>query len=470
MRSHSSNSRRWDRPYFPGIVAAFFSVCCLLHPPAVGSGVRGPVVAQTFTDSSEISRDLLYHPARVIESSDSALLLRGARFTYRFDRGTHAWQVRAEDNSALLPPEAEVDEYESERLSALFQFFGETDGEEAVLEIHRSLNEAGFEVIARLPVWNRARLAEAWLDYFREDSPELTAAQLAEDLTVARPEVAAVADDGRFLWLAIRHYTGEGALGLGTVVRLDTTTNDTKIFQPAELGTSSITHVAAFADAIWLGAHLWGEGYTEPTAGLVRMSPKSGALESYRSGKTAGFAGHVVTALAIDAGALWVGTDEGICRLGTERSNWECWRIVPTVTLAGPVPVSDFPGGPATRRLPPGSYEVRWATAVALEVVTPNPVEGWARDEEVADFEARGFHSAAYELTNTYAGGAGVLRLLPTHVASPLEAAQVIRAPVERVGQPESDGWQRCRAGVGWISREGQDVVPQILPVSQQWH
>jgi hypothetical protein len=452
------------------VFLSFLSTILYLVPLIAGSVQRllSPTRApQGFSDASDISRELLYHPGQWIEFAGEAVVVRAPRFTYRFDRNAQRWDVLAEDNRELLPPTEEVEEYEPDQQDALFQFFGEVDGDEAVLEIHRSVAEGGFEVIARLRLWNRARLAEAWLAYFREDAPGLTAAELAEDLSVARPEVAAVAEDGSYLWLAIRHYAGEGVLGLGTVIRLDTTTGDTKVFQPAELRTSSVTHVAVFSGMVWLGTMRWSEGYQEPTAGLVRMHPETGATVSYRSGKTPGFAGYLVTALAADESELWAGTDEGICRLGAGNTKWKCWRILPSVTLAATVPVSDFPDGPPTRQLPPGSYEIRWATAEFLEVITPDAVEGWARDDDVAGLEARKFHTAAYELTNTDAGGAGVLLLLPTPIASPLKAAQVIRAPAERIGRPDSDGWQRCRAHVGWISRKGADVAPRISPVSE---
>lgn len=452
------------------MVLSFFCVTLLAAPLFARFVSRLPSPApalQGFSDDSDISRELLYHPGQWIEFAGETVVVRASRFTYRFDRNTQRWDVLAENNQELLSPAEEIEEYESEQRDALFQFFGEVDGDEAVLEIHRSLAEGGFEIFARLRLWDRARLAEAWLAYFREDAPGLTAAELAEDLSVARPEVAAVADDGRYLWLAIRHYAGEGALGLGTVIRLDTTTGDTKVLQPAELRTSSVTHVVVFSGMVWLGTMRWSEGYQEPTAGLVRMHPETGAIVSYRSGKTPGFAGYLVTALAAIDSELWAGTDEGICRLKAGNTKWNCWRIVPSVTLADAVPVSDFPGGPPARQLPPGRYEIRWATAEFLEVITPDAAEGWARDEDVVNFEARKFYTAAHELTNTEEGGAGVLLLLPTPIASPLKAAQVIRAPAERIGRPDSDGWQRCRAHVGWISREGADVVPQISPVSE---
>ncbi len=451
---------------FPCIVLNRTVVMILVAGFATSAGldVLACALGQRIRDSAEISAQLLYHPVREIEFQD-AVLFRAERFTYRWDRQSQQWQVQAEDNSDRLPADSAIEEYESERLEALFQFFGETDEERAVLEIHRSLAQGGFEVLARLALWDRSRLAAAWLTYFREDAPDLSLAQLAEDLVVARPEVAAVLEDRSNLWLGIRYDTGQGALGLGTVVRVDTATGKAEVFQPEALLTSSVTHLAHFDGRLWLGARRFGEEELEPTVGLAELDPRSGRLRSHRSGSGSGFLGHVVTAMAVENGALWVGTDEGICVLNRGRA-WSCWRVVPTVTLESTVAASNFPRGPAERPLAPGRYEVRWATEDFLEVVTPDAVEGWARADEVAEFERRNFYGAAFELANTSAGGAGVLHLLPTLAASPLESTQVVRIPVERIGPPDSDGWQRCRARVGWISGRGMAVVPNISPVT----
>ncbi|MCL6566725.1 MAG: hypothetical protein K6U09_09925 [Acidobacteriia bacterium] len=450
---------------FPGIVPKLTAAMLLVA--GVAASARFDILAcslgQRIRDSAEISARLLYHPARAIEFQD-AVLFHAEHFTYRWDRQSQQWQVQAEDNSDLLPADSAIEEYDSERLDALFQFFGETDEERAVLEIHRSLAQGGFEVLARLTLWDRSRLAAAWLDYFRQDAPDLSLAQLAEDLVVARPEVAAVLEDGSNLWLGIRYDTSQGALGLGTVVRVDTAAGKAEVFQPEALLTSSVTHLARFDGRLWLGARRFGEDELEPTVGLAELDPQSGRLRSHRTGSGSGFLGHVVTAMAGEDGALWVGTDEGICVLSRGRA-WSCWRIVPVVILESSVAASNFPRGPAVRSLAPGPYEVRWATEDFLEIVTPDAVEGWARADEVAEFERRNFYGSAFELANTSAGGAGILHLLPTLAASPLESTQVVRIPVERVGPPESDGWQRCRARAGWIPSAGLSVVPHLSPV-----
>ncbi len=444
-----------------GLAVAMILVAGLAESAGVGVLVRA--TGQRIRDAAELSAQWLYHPAREIEFRD-AVLFRAERFSYRWDRQSQQWQVQAEDNSERLPADSAIEEYESERQEALFQFFGEADEERATLDVHRSFAQGGFEVLARLRLWDRGRLAEAWLEYFREDAPDLTLDQLAEDLVVARPEVAAVLEDGPNLWLGIRYDTNQGALGLGTVVRLDAATGQVTLFQPEALLTSSVTHLARFDGRLWIGARRFGDGEVEPTVGLAELDPQSGRLLSHRSGKPTGFLGHVVTAMAAENEALWVGTDEGICRLAKSKV-WSCWRMVPTVTLESAVAASNFPRGPAVRQLAPGQYEVRWATEDSLEVVTPDAVEGWARTDEVAEFEQRNFYEAAFELANTSAGGAGILHLLPTLAASPLESTQVVRIPVERVGPPESDGWQRCRARVAWIPSAGRSVVPQLAPV-----
>ncbi|MCL6481681.1 MAG: hypothetical protein K6U02_08140 [Firmicutes bacterium] len=466
MSVHTSGPTRlrWLPRRVLGWAVAMILVAGMAESAGVGLPVRA--IGQRIRDSAEISAQWLYHPAREIEFREAEVLFRAERFTYRWDRSSQQWEVLAEDNSERLPADLAIEEYESERQAALFQFFGETDEERAALEVHRSLAQGGFEVLARLRLWDRSRLAEAWLEYFREDAPDLTPDQLAEDLVVARPEVAAVFEDGPNLWLGIRYDTSQGALGLGTVVHLDTATGQVTLFQPEALWTSSVTHLARFDGRLWLGARRFGEGEIEPTVGLAELDPQSGRLVSHRSGSSPGVLGQVVTAMAAEDGALWVGTDEGICRLGKGKAV-VCWRIVPTVTLESAVAASHFPRGPAVRQLAPGQYEVRWVTEDFLEVLTPDAVEGWARTDEVAEFERRKFYVAAFELANTGAGGAGILHLLPTLAASPLESIQVVRVPVERVGPPESDGWQRCRAQVGWIPREGLVVLPRISPIGE---
>lgn len=438
---------------FPRILALLWLASLLGFPRERGQ--------EEPADAAEISRALLYHPARSIESATDAIMLRAARFTYRFGLSTSQWTVARESN---LDPERDkpepVTQYTVARLARTYRFSGIADEDGGILEIHRT-DQA--ELLARLILWTRPQLAAAWLARWRQDMPNASAEQLARDLEPAEPEVAAVAEDAAHLWLAIRHYAGEGSLGLGTLVRLELETRQVKVFQPRALATSSITHVAVAGDALWLGTYREGEGFIEPTAGLVRFDPASGGLQTYLPGSSP-LVGQIVTAMRALNDSLWVATDAGVCRIVLPEHNWTCWRIASMVSVAQAAAVSDRPGGTPARRLPPSSYEVRWANVNFLELITPDPVEGWIRAEELAELKGRGFEMAAYELANTYGDGATPVRLLRAPEGDPLEAAVVYRAALEPVGDVTRDGWQRVRARVGWIPRAGLDVAPRILP------
>jgi hypothetical protein len=286
----------------------------------------------------------------------------------------------------------------------------------------------------------------------------------ADSYSASEPEVCAVADDGAHLWLAVCYYGGEGSLGLGSVVRFDPRTNETKLFQPPQLATTSITHVAMAGGALWLGTQHFGEGHIQPTAGLVRFDPATGAVRSYATGSSP-LLGSIVTALRGEGSTLWVASDEGICRIGVEGvpESWTCWRVAPVVRITAAVAVSNRPGGKPRRQLPPGTYEVRWANVAFLEVLTPDAMEGWLEADDLEDYMARHFDARGYELANTYGGGAGVMRLVEKPDGDPLSAAQVYRAPLELVGPPDSKGWQRVRARAGWIPRAGLAVQPSLV-------
>jgi hypothetical protein len=416
------------------------------------------------SDAAEISRDLLYHPAKRIEFDAGSVVFRAAEFTYRFDPASSQWSIARERNVEPGSPDRRMKSYKDVRRNADYRFVGSSDDTQGVLEIQR-VGPDGAVPVKRLILWTRAQLAVAWLPRLRRDFPELTVDRVEKDFEPAEPEVAAVADDGTHLWLAIRHYSGEGWLGLGTVVQFNPETGDATVHQPEELAISSVTRIAAAGGALWLGAHRINDAAVEATVGLVRFEPSSGSVRTY-SRESSPLAGRVVTALAAAEGALWVATDAGICRLALPAEQWTCWRIVPTVKLAAPAAVSSRPGGPARGRLAAGSHEVRWANAGFLEVVTPDAVEGWMEADDLEEHAQRDFDQDAYTLANTSAGGAVVMRLLDEPEGDPLAAAQVFRIPLERIGAPDDEGWQKVRAHVGWISRSNLGVTPAILPVS----
>ena len=418
-------------------------------------------------DAADISRDLLYHPARALETRAGAVVFRAAEFTYTLDPTTGQWKVTQEKNA--LPAARSLSFYRSERLGTEYRFKGESSDDEGILEIRSS---ADPEPLLRLVLWNRRQLAAAWAAKLREETNDLTEDRLAVDLEPAEPEVAAVVDDGTRLWLAIRHYDGEGWLGLGTIVMFDPKEKQAHAFQPRELATSSVTHIVEAGGYFWLGTLWQREGGDEPAAGLVRFDPASGELQSYRPGKSP-LAGSIVTALRADEKQLWVATDAGMCRVTLPGELWACWRIVTTVRLRAPVPVYNRPGGKSGGSLPAGSYEVRWANTGFFEVLTPDWIEGWVPADDFEEYAKRGFDAAPYELGNSSAGGASAMRLVAKPEGDPLGGAVVFRAPLERVtsakpGEPPAPaGWTRVRARIGWISREGFSVAPEIQQLSR---
>jgi hypothetical protein len=414
------------------------------------------------SDAAEISRDLLYHPAYRIETESSAVVFRAAEFTYRFDRATSQWEVRRERNFRRNEAPRSLSTYRHEASGTTYRFTAPDDDDAGILEI-RPLADAEGEPVAQVRLWTRAQLAAAWLEEFQKDAPQLTERELRADLEVAEPEVAAVAEEGGVLWLAIRHYAGEGLLGVGSVLRFDPATNETRLFQPAELAHTSVTHIAASGGRLWLGTLREGEGAIEATRGLVQFHPEAGSVQP--AAPVPLLTEGIVTALTAEAGWLWVATDGGICRLRTaNEAKPECWNLVPVARLAAPAPVTPRPGAAPHARLPAGSYEVRWANAGFLQVTTTEAVEGWVETDDLAEYEQRRFDARAYELGNTYGGGASLMRVLEKPGSDPLGGAAVYRVALERVGEPER-GWQRVRARAGWIRRAGLEITVQIRPL-----
>jgi hypothetical protein len=403
-------------------------------------------------DAAEISLDLLYHPARRIEFTQQGAIFRAAQFTYRFRAEDGRWEVAREKNA---DPDAgrAMKSYANARLGGELRFNGVATQNEGILELRRS---DAPEPLARLTLWTRQQLAAAWPDYSRE----------APDFEPAEPEVAAVADDGTHLWLAIKYSYGEGWLGLGALVQFDPQTNEAKVYRPSELATSSISAVVAAGDVLWLGTDRHGEGSISPTAGLVRFNPQTAELRSYLP-ETSPLQGRIVTALATEGDLLWVATDAGICRITLPQEEWACWHISPAVHLAVPVAVASRPGGPARGRLPAGDYEVRWANAAFLEVITSDATDGWVATDDLQEYVRERFFTDAFELWNVYTGGAAPMRLLETPAGDPLSGAQVYRAVLERVGSPTPEGWQRVRARIGWISRGKLEVEPRVQAIKR---
>jgi len=417
-------------------------------------------------DAADISRDLLYHPARSIELRGDAVLFRAAEYTYTHDLATGTWKVTREKNT--LPAARSLSSYRNERLGVEYRFKGESTDDEGILEIRAGSDP---EPLLRLVLWNRTQLASAWAAKLREEMPGRTEKQITEEVEPAEPEVAAVVDGGTRLWLAIRHYAGEGWLGLGTVVTFDPQEKQARAFQPQDLATSSVTHMIEAGGDLWLGTLWQREAGDEPAAGLVRFDPASGEIQSYGPGSSP-LVGSIITALRADEKQVWVGTDTGMCRVTLAGKLWSCWRIVPTVRLRGPAPVANRPGGKSGGNLPAGTYEVRWANTGFLEVLTPDWIEGWVPTDDFEEYSKNEFDAAPYKLGNSSAGGASAMRLVEKPGGDPLSGAVVFRADLERApvkegAPPVPAGWTRVRARIGWISRGGLAVTPEIQAASK---
>jgi hypothetical protein len=416
-------------------------------------------------DAAEITRNLLYQPARRIDSANGALLFRAAEFTYRLD-ASGGWSVVREKNdvTAGLRSGPRWKEYSSTRLGATFRFTGVSTDNEAFLEI-RLVGPDGppADPVARIRLWDRKQLAAAWLDLARQDAASLTAAEFEHDLEIGDPDVAEVADDGASFWIAIRYSGGEGAYGIGSIVRFDPQTNGTILYQPEELAESAVTHIAATGSVIWLGAERIVEGGVQPTVRLARFRPDGKDLRSSLPG-SGPIPGSIVTAIRAEAGVLWVATDEGICHSGSSEDAWTCWQIVPMVRVSAALQVSNRPGGTARRPLPAGSYEVRWANAAFIEVITPDALEGWIANDDLEGYVTERFQTDAFELGNELGGGATPMHLLDKPDGDPLTGALVYRAPLLPVSQSTPGGWQRVSANVGWLSRKNLEVLPVVRP------
>ena len=68
----------------PFLVTRLPLLLCFLYLP-------GSLAQQPPVDAADISRDLLYHPARAIESRAGAVVFRAAEFTYTLDSAAGSW-------------------------------------------------------------------------------------------------------------------------------------------------------------------------------------------------------------------------------------------------------------------------------------------------------------------------------------------------------------------------------------------
>lgn len=155
--------------------------------------------------------------------------------------------------------------------------------------------------------------------------PRLT----ADELHRLRPETSyapdveqqgpsACVDHGGFTWFGISFYDSEGVTGVGGIGRFEPRTGNVEIHRPRLLLASSSTALAHDGRWLWLKTFRIGEGYSEPTHGLVRYDWARDELVQEIDGPC-GFS--MVGAVVLD-GALWVAHDAGLSRRDA-RGRWQ---------------------------------------------------------------------------------------------------------------------------------------------------
>ncbi len=415
-------------------------------------------------DPAEISRDLLYLAPTQIQSDASGAVFSGPTFTYKFS-ATSGWTVTRKSD-----PSDPDDRDRKKKLSfslggADYALVGASDDDRATLELRHS---GAVEPVVTAVLWNREQLAAAWFPVLRRQKKGLTAATLREDLEVGDPLLYAAEVTGDSVWVAVGHSTGEGELGLGTVVRFDVKAKQARVFQPAELATCAVTHlVISGPDSLLLGTRRQDGGVHRPCAGLVRFHTSTQQVEKFASsGFGSPLADSIITLLA-GKDWLWVATDKGICS-GAPDAAWNCWRIVPTVALKSAAQVTNKPGEKSGGELKPGEYEVLWANQNFLEIATKDSYDAWLAADDFAEAAARNFDTEPYKLLNV-ASGLSPIRPLAKPGGDPLEGALVYRAPLEKLPTPQGtpSGWVKIRARTGWIERGKLEVVPRLIPVEK---
>lgn len=455
------------------LLAATLSLLLCLFASLVPVSSQNPPA-----DPLEISRDLLFlAPDRIqpweygSETGEARLEFVSAKYLYVYSGGTQGLPASPDGDGLgwrVSPNEHPSSQPEPERKNKLsfslggedYTVSGASDDERATVELRRT---GAAEPFASAVVWTRDRLATAWLPYLQRGHKGLTEARLRHDLEVGDPILYAIDHSGDSVWVAVGHSTGEGELGLGTVVRFDVKAKEAKALQPAELATCAVTQLAPNgADSLLLGTRRQYEGTILPCAGLLNFHPSNGKVETIALTGTPP-QGAVVTAL----GSGWVATDQGICRIG-QGTGKPCWRIVPTVTLKSPTPVNNRPGQKPSGNLKPGDYEVLWANQNFLEVATKDSFDAWLAADDYAEAAARHFDVEPYKLLNS-SNGPAPIRPLAKPRSDPLVGALVYRALLEKLPAPEGAplGWVRVRARVGWIPRAKLEIVPRLVAVEK---
>ncbi len=415
------------------------------------------------SDAAEITRDLLFLApsgldAQVRKPAAATFVSRQFQYTYA---ASGEWAVEPLKGGSAEASGARRGKAPFTWSGAQYTLAGHSDDDRAMLEVLKSGNP---DPLVEAFLWNRELLATAWFPMLRKQKRGMTADQFRQDLEVADPLIYALQTAGDSLWVALGHSTGEAEVGLGTVIRFDLRAKQAKLYQPPELATCAVTQMLVASDnSVWFAAQRQYEGTILPCAGVMRLDPATGEIRKIAPAGTP-LGDSVVTMIAESEG-IWIGTDSGICK-GSASGPWQCWRIVPTISLKTETLVSNRPGEKPSGKLAPGDYEVLWANVGFYEVVTKDSLDAWLAADDFAEAAARNFDAEPYKLLNT-ASPPTAIRLLDKPGGDPLGGAVSYRAALEKLptSQGTPPGWVRVRARIGWIPRGDLKVVPKLVPV-----
>jgi hypothetical protein len=463
----------------PVVLVACVSFSAVLLPLFVSVAQDAPL------DASEISRDLLYAAPSRIErrwAGDTYwYALAGQRFEYAWlsfgPPKNFQWQVQplADASAAKATRQKGVFPIND---SSLFELVGHSDDDRATLALRK---KGTPDALSTVTLWDRDQLVEAWLPEKRKEKRGTTADGLRQDLEIADPEVRATAElilpdksaQDQPILVAVGQSTGEGELGLATIVRFDPHTLKATVYHPAGSLTCEVSAIGVnistpkASPTVWFGTKAIREGTISPCGGLAKVDLQTRSVTPVSGGKNPPI-GSIVTLLTSTVGnGFGLVTDAGICNsVGTSESDWKCWRFVPTVTLKDAAAVANRPGDKPYGQLKAGYYEVLWANQNYLEVATPDSFDAWLAADDFAEAAAHNFDVEPYKLLNTTSGGPAPIRPLAKPGGEPLNGALVYRAPLEKLAAPAGTpaGWVKVRARVGWIAREKLEVVPKLAP------
>jgi hypothetical protein len=415
------------------------------------------------SDAAEISRDLLF-----LAPTSAGVYDNGAAHMPRFYAGRLAYDFSFVSGWSINPHAGPVSKFEvahkGKRIVSLggteYTLLPFSDDDRATLSLYRSGEDDPFVTAV---LWTRDLLAAPWLPVLQRSKRGLTAASLQQSLEVADPVIYAVEPQGDSLWVALGHSTGEGELGLGTIVRFDVKDKQARVFRPAELATCAVTALSVLTpDSLFFGTRRQYEAVIQPCAGLVQFHPAAQQLEKITAPASL-FQNSIITVLE----GPWVATDKGICDL-TAAASPNCWRIVPSVSLKASVTVFNKPGEKSGSELKPGDYEVLWANQTFLEIATKDSYDAWLAADDYAEAAARNFDTEPWKLLNT-STGISPIRPLTKPGGEPLEGTLVFRAPLEKLAtsQGAPAGWVKVRIHAGWIERGTLEVVPRLIPLEK---